>query len=469
MSYRAPICVLAACMACAGAGGAFFNEGLDALKRGDSATAERKLRAELQSNPNEVEALSFLGVALDNQERFAEAETMHRRALALSPRSNSILDKYGNHQIVSGDDAGARKTFLQALALNAADGYANLQLAQLALKGKRGAEAMDYLNRLSLAQQMEPDVVIDRMVALNLSGHYSEAAALGEPFRSDADWTAAAGRALAVAGEVTRAQDLLEPAASRFPGSFSVQYSLAFVYDALQRPADSLRLLTQAAKLAPARADVQKSLATAAGNLAQYKASLEAWQRYVQLAPADDSGRRERGFASAHVAQFDAAIADLTWYTGRHPQDADGWYELGIAESAQDPTQGMSSLDKAIQLKPDFALARSARGALHYRKGNSEAALPDLERAVTLDPANPMIQYRLGQVYIALDRLREALPHFRRAAELAPNDYTTQFHYANALADAGQTAESDAILERIRNWPVQAPAPSADLQDTPTK
>ena len=54
---------------------------------------------------------------------------------------------------------------------------------------------------------------------------------------------------------------------------------------------------------------------------------------------------------------------------------------------------------------------------------------------------------------------------FDRAAELAPNDYPAQFHLANALAEAGQTAESDAILERIRNWPVRKDVSLTDLPD----
>jgi Tfp pilus assembly protein PilF len=93
-------------------------------------------------------------VALDNQRKFAEADAFRRRALTLAPRSNSILDKYGNHLLVAvaGDEPGARKTFLKSLALDAADGYANLQLAQLALKAKDGAVALTYLNRLSAEQ-----------------------------------------------------------------------------------------------------------------------------------------------------------------------------------------------------------------------------------------------------------------------------------------------------------------------------
>jgi len=425
--------IFALCTLATGAA-SLLNEAVDALKRGDNITAEKKLRAEIAARPSEAEAWSFLGVSLDNQQKFSEAEAAHRKALALAPRSNSVLDKFGAHQVTMGDPTGARKTFEQALSIIPNDGYANLQLATLALKDKKGAEALLYLNRLSPEQRNAPDVLIDRVMALELNGNHAGALEAEAPLQKT--------------------------------GNADALYSLAYAWDTLGRPIETLRVLARAAELEPARPDIQKSFATSAANLGQYGPALAAWDRYVKLAPADDIARRERGFAALHVNQREAGIAELRWYIGRHPDDADGWYELAIGESSLDPTAGMPDFNRAIQLKPDFAAALSSRGALHYRDGKPEEALPDLERAVKIDPANAMAQYRLGQVYQALDRLKDALPHYRRAAELAPNDYQAQFHLANALAEAGQTAESDRLLERIRNWPSRTSALNRDLVDT---
>jgi tetratricopeptide (TPR) repeat protein len=493
-----PLVVFAAWCACSAAG-TLLTEGVDALRRGDFPTAETKLRAEIRVHPDDIEALSFLGVALDSLKKFAEADAFHHRALALAPRSGSILDKYGNHLLVTGDETGARKTFLKSLTLDPADGYANLQLAQLALQDKDGSEALKYLNRLSVEQSARPDVALRRVIALELSGRGAEAATLTAEFRNDAEWNASAGRALADAGELSDAETLLENALASTPASFplllnlgavasrtghyvrsrdvleaarrqqprnvDVLYSLAWVYDAVKQTDDAFRVLSEAAQLADGRADIQKSFAIAAGNRGDFKTSAATWDRYVKLDPADETGRRERGFANAHAGQLDAGIEDLRWYAARHPGDADAWYELGIAESARDPATGLLSLDKALDLRPDFAAAHSVRGALYYREGKPETALPDLERAAAAEPRSAMIQYRLGQVYLALDRLNDALVCFRYAARLEPDDYPAQFHLANALAEAGQTAESDAIMERIRNWPVRKDVSLPDLLD----
>ncbi len=431
---RSRLCAIIAFCAIATAAASLLNEAVDALKRGDNITAEKKLRAEIAVHPSEAEAWSFLGVSLDNQKKFSEAEAAHRKALALAPRSSSVLDKFATHQLTAGDAAGAKKTFAQSLAITPNDGYANLQLAALALREKKGAEALAYLNHLSPEQRSAPDVMIDRVMALELSGNHAGAIEAEAPLQKS--------------------------------GSADTLYSLAYAWDTLGRPIETLRVLSRAAELAPDRPDIQKSFATSAANLGQYGPALAAWDHYVKLAPTDDTARRERGFAAIHVNQREAGVAELRWYTSRHPEDPDGWYELAIGENSLDPTTGLSDFDRAIQLKPDFAAALSSRAALRYRDGKPEAALPDLERAVKIDPANAIAQYRLGQVYQALDRLQDALPHYRRAAELAPNDYQAQFHLANALAEAGQTAESDALLERIRNWPTRTSAPSSDLVDT---
>jgi tetratricopeptide (TPR) repeat protein len=431
---RSRLCAIFAFCALGAAAASLLSEAVNALKRGDNLTAEKKLRAEIAARPSEPEAWSFLGVSLDNQKKFSEAEAAHRKALALAPRSNSVLDRFATHQVTMGDSAGARKTFAQALAIIPHDGYANLQLATLALKEKKGAEALTYLNRLSPEQRNAPDVVIDRVLALELSGDHAGA--------------------------------IEAEAALQKTGNADTLYSLAYAWDTLGRPLETLRVLARAAELAPNRPEIQKSFAASAANLGQYGPALAAWDRYVKLAPADDTARRERGFAAIHINQREAGIAELRWYTGRHPEDPDGWYELAIGESSLDPTAGMPDFNRAIQLKPDFAAALSSRGALRYRDGKPEEALPDLQRAVKLDAGNAIAQYRLGQVYQALDRLADALVHYRRAAELAPNDYQAQFHLANALAEAGQTAESDVLLERIRNWPTRTIAPNPDLVDT---
>jgi Flp pilus assembly protein TadD len=49
-----------------------------------------------------------------------------------------------------------------------------------------------------------------------------------------------------------------------------------------------------------------------------------------------------------------------------------------------------------------------------------------------------------------LDRTSDAVRVLRRAAELEPGESKIQLHFARALADAGQTAESKLVMDRFR-------------------
>ena len=465
-----------------------IQEALAALRRGDFASAEKTLQAEIQAHPEEAAALTLLGVALDSQQKFPQAEEMHRRAAASASNSPDVWNNYANHLLNVGDEAGARKCYLRTIALDPAHFNANVQLARLAVKSRQGAEALACLRRLPPAQQDAPNLAPLRLESLYLAGESGEADRLAARWlvelQGNLDANFAMGVALADAGQLepaekfftqalavapsdfnvlfnlgivewhagnlNRAREVLQTAEHRQPQNVELLYSLASVDQAAHHSEDAVALLARAARLAPQRADVQRLLALATADLGALDDSLAAWERYLRLQPTDDVGRRERGFTFFRMGRFDEAFADLRWFVDRHPNDAVGHFELATAENVENPAQALPEFDRALTLQPDFPAARSARGYLYYQLGKPEAALPDLEAAISLRPDDPVSLDRLGQTYQALDRTADALRVLRRAAALAPNDSKTQFHLARALADAGLAAESKAAMDRFR-------------------
>lgn len=470
-----------------------------AMQRGDYAGAESMLRAELKTHPDDADVLSVLGMVLDARKEFAAADALYRKAVAAAPRSAPVLGRYANHLLAAGDDKGAHDAFERVVAINPDDAYANLELARLDLKSKDAAhakEALRYLDRLPAGMRDTPQAAVPRLIALDRSGDTPAAAALfaqlsgateNDPkLSSSIGWTLAQAEQFdqaeaflthALAADPSsfqlmydlgvvalygrhydRAREVLEKAVHEQPKNDDALYSLAFVYSSLKQPEAALRLLAEAAKIAPQRADVQRLIALTTGELQANEDSAAAWDRYAKLAPNDDTARRERGFARIHMRQFDTGMADLEWYIARHPKDPVGYYELGLGQSMNDPTKGLSSLDKALQLKPDFVEARAARGALYYLQGKPEAAVPDLEAAAAGQPDSGLILDRLGQAYRALDRLDDCIRILRKAAQLAPDEPTIVLHLANALAEAGKDAESETLMGRYREMrPTQAP------------
>lgn len=473
-----------------------MRDAIAALERGDFALAEETARAELRLHPDDSLAWSVLGVALDGRKEFAAAEEAHRRAVAGAPRSADILNNYANHQLAAGNAQAAAGTYRKVLELDPGQMNANVQLARLALQNKNGAAALRRLDRLPAAQRDAPAIAALRLAARALQGDrtaydsargnlglsFTAGVALAnagqfgpaENFLSLALAAAPAdfnvlfnlGAVAAQAGHADRACEVLEAARRQQPENVNVLYYLAYADRALGRREAAVAALARGAMLAPDRADIQKLLAVTTADLGALDDSAAAWDRYLRLVPDDDAARRERAFLDVEMGQVDRGLAGLRAYTARHPAEAEGYYELGLAESKDDPAQALPHLSEALRLQPDLAGAHAARGGLYYQMGKPEAGLPDLEAAASLRPDDADSLDRLGQTYMALDRSSDAVRVLRRASTLAPEDPKIELHFARALADAGQAAESKAAMERFRRMgPAANKAVPAGLVD----
>jgi tetratricopeptide (TPR) repeat protein len=473
-------------VACGWAQSVAVREAVASMQRGDFVAAEQKLRVEVAGHPEDGMALSLLGAALDNLKRLPEADAIHKRAVAKAPRSVDVLNNYAAHLWFAGDLAGARKVYLQVVGLDPAQFNANLQLARQALQEKKGAEALGYLEKIPPPGADAPQVLLGRFEGMLLAGRGAEELEqrLARLAGQDAGLAFAAGSVLWNARQFGRAEPFFEAALKAEPSNFNVLYDLGVVAnsaghhgrakevleaalrqqprnadvlfglatadEALHEWETAVQLLAQAAKVAPERADIWKMIALTATELDALDDAAAAWDRYMKLQPGDDVARRERGYNLAKMGKLEEATKELAWFAGRHPEDVRGHYEYAQALRTVDIPQAITEYGKALARDPKFVAALSGRGSLYYQEGNPAAALPDLEAAARISPDDGLALDRLGQTYQALDRVGDAVRTLRRAAELAPQDSKTLLHFARALADAGETAESKVVMDRFR-------------------
>ena len=341
---------------------------------------------EQSAHPNDAWTASLLGLALDNQKKTEDAENAHARAVALAPRSADVLNNYGSHLWIGGKYAEAEAVFSRALA--------------------EAPAAFNILYNLG--------------VMASLAGHFE------------------------------RAVEALSAALRQQPKNVNVLFLLATAEESLRRFEDAVHHLALAAKFDPSRPDVQKLLALTAMELGALEDAAAAWDRYLELQPDDEPARRERGFNSVKMGRLEKGIAEIEWYLGRHPDDPVAHFELGQAERTRDVTKAAGHFNKALELRPEYAAARSARGSLAYQQGKPEEALSDLEAAASMLPNDPVALDRLGQGYATLDRPADAVRVLRAAAALAPGDSRILLHLGRALADSGLTSESKVVLDRLR-------------------
>jgi tetratricopeptide (TPR) repeat protein len=454
----------------------------------DYASAEKSLRLELHTHPDDVAAAGLLGVVLDKAGKYTGAEAAYRHALALAPQSTSLLNNYGNHLLATGQTAAARSAFLKVVAADPTHQNANEQLARIAVEARAGPEALRYLNRLGNGARDLPAIRLLQLRALYLAGRDAQAAAALKALSSDAQkdpqLNFSLGLALAAArqfrkaegffslalesapadfnilynlgvaalraGDYERAASVLRTALDQHPDDVDVLYHLGLLDTERSRNEEALVWLARAVKLSPRRADAELLLARTAFGLGYYADSVLAWDRYYKLAPSDDAARRERGFAKALTGRVRDGLSDLRWYIARHPGDATGQFETAVALTASDRAAARTRLDRALAIDPDYTPALYAYGVLLYNDNQPEAALADFMRAAKRQPENSAILDQLGRTYLALDRYADAVAVLQQAEKLSPRDSRILIHLSRALSGTGQTEQARQMLNRFR-------------------
>ncbi len=111
-------------------------------------------------------------------------------------------------------------------------------------------------------------------------------------------------------------------------------------------------------------------------------------------------------------------------------------------------------LTRALELDPDFALARAGLAEAYSVRATwygadadwSEAALAEASRAVALSPESPVAHRALGFALSANLRFGDAEASYRRAVTLDSNDELSVFRLGQLLGYRGEWPEALAIL-----------------------
>jgi len=484
---------------------ATLDEAAAAFEQGRIAEAGQKLDSFLKDHPADLRALILKGAVLDTLQRYSEAESYYQRALKLAPGSAQVLNNAANHYLASEDHRQARELYLKVIAVEPRHVNANLQLAQMSVEEKRGAEALADLDRLGEAANSDPAVLLVRARALALTGRCADAGTLLENLEGQAAGAPGLffstglayaeckrydeaersfsraldadsknpeilynlGLAALGAGHAERAASVLETARSERPEDIDCLYALSRAYLKQERPADAAPLLTKAQKLAPERADVLLLLAQVSYHLEFYEDAAATYTRYLKLKPDDDIARRERGMALACANQPASALSDLEWYARKHPRDAMGFYELAVAEHFADRGKAFEALDRALTLDPAMVQAHYTRAVLNIEDQKPGAAIDDLLLVAERDPSNYRVLVHLGQAYLGADRAVEAAEVLKRATELAPGQPSALIQYRKALEKLGRKDEAAALLSRLKQADSEAEfrKPQAGLID----
>jgi predicted TPR repeat methyltransferase len=154
---------------------------VDLQRAGRLAEAERIYQAVLAAQPDNFDALHFLGVLCHQRKDGARGAALVRRALALRPDQAGAHNNLGNILRVSGDLPGAIAAYRQAVALAPTDADAHENLARACREaGDEEAAALASHQALLLRPRAAAESYHRVGAALYAFGRLAEAAAIYE-------------------------------------------------------------------------------------------------------------------------------------------------------------------------------------------------------------------------------------------------------------------------------------------------
>lgn len=130
------------------------------------------------------------------------------------------------------------------------------------------------------------------------------------------------------------------------------------------------------------------------------------------------------------------------------PQTAEAHYALGRRLIlAGDLRGGWVHLQRAMALRPDFALPRVLWGQLLLQRGQSAAALDSFRRATEADPRCAQAHLSLATALTLAGAARLALPSYDAAIAIAPREFRAHLLRGWALRQCNRLDEAVASLE----------------------
>lgn len=246
---------------------------------------------------------------------------------------------------------------------------------------------------------------------------------------------AALGRqatALHQQGRLSEAEPLYRQILAANPSVYPALYLLGALRLQLGDSAEAASLLQRALAQNPNDPAANVQYGMALQSLMRFPEALAAHQRALMAQPGNIAARMGRGAALRALDRNAEALADHEAVLTADGGNVDAWTGRGaLLRKLGRIDEALDSLNRALELAPDFAEALHARGELLWNdKADFAAAIPDLEHALALAPDRPHLAENLRHVKIlqalfycdwpAAAQIRAALPGWLATGEIVP-------------------------------------------------
>jgi tetratricopeptide (TPR) repeat protein len=456
--------------------------------------AEVAATARLNTNSNDVDALTARAYARMGTGRYKEAYDDLSRAVALQPEHAEyraslgyVLWKIGRHSeaieaeraAIKLDDKNFTAHYQLGRFLLFTGGLDKQRLAESAVHLRRALEidprrtevrfdllttyralgdAAQAFAQLKLLQNSHPsDPRVTYIDALLTSDRGDLKAAINgfrEALRQDQTLLGAwqnLGLALIKLGRWNEAVETFAESVKRQPDSVEVAYfhalSLFNSGNVLEAERETRRALRLDAGASAAHTLLGIILAARGGG------DTEAAESLMQ-AVALDAGSFDAHFYLGRVQyalrEYQSAVKALRTAVTLNPRHAEARFFLGTTlEGAGDSEAAMLEYQELVKIDPESAIGQVGLGALLVKRGKTDEAIVALERATTINRKIFEGHWALGRALSLASRFDEAIAAFQRAVTLMPDRPDAHYQLGLALRRAGRNDEAVREFEIV--------------------
>lgn len=432
--------------------------------------------------PDSPVPLNLKGAAWLGKQDNDKAREMFEAALAMSPDFTPSMVNLANLELAAGNTDAAEARLDEVLKRDPAHTRALLMKAFIVGKGGDNDAGIALLERARASgpNALEPRFLLTRHYLQ--SGQVSTALTIAREATDIAPDNSAAlqllGRVQMAAGERENALASFRRLAEKHPEAPGALLMLAEAQAQTARIDDARATLAQGLEQAPTDAPLllaatRLELATgntdAAGKFLDRLQAIAPDSPQVQLLRGDiriaagDAGGAASAYRKAHEASpsidtlmrlyraerlggNDNAVTLLHDWLNEHPEDPAAMLAIAINEQEVGRMDAAESgYEAVLAIAPDNVIALNNLAWIRFEQGSEEAA-ELAEQARRLAPDSPEVIDTAGWILVQTGKVEQGLGLLRSAVDKAPGIGSIQYHYAAALAKAGDKA---AARERL--------------------
>lgn len=363
--------------------------------------AEKAYAEVLAGEPDNVDALHFLGVLAYQRQDYARARALIAQALGHNPANAVAHNNLGNVLAAQGKLDEALRSYVEALVLDPAYADALCNLAGMLEKRGSPDRAADCYRRALAAAPGRAGArsSLERLLEEKARQARDLAAEAGRAAPADAEAHLALGKRLKAAGALQEAFAHYEKALALAPGSAAAHYYVGNARLAAGALDDAIARYARAVALDPQFADAHINLGYALQARGRLDEALAAYQRALAL----------------------------------QPEVPDAHFNLGnLYQERGQPARARACYEQALALAPDFVPAYVNLGSLLAREGQAHEAIAPLRAALALEPEMGEALYNLGMAAHRAGLFAAAKAALAKYLAAAPGDTTA----LGALADS---------------------------------